>query len=340
MGLAELQPNTEYHSKFSTEMAPVTTYRPYRYAGNPIIDLVPGSFYASFVGDPCVVVDPNDASRLMMFMSAVETQGSFASTIGLFTAPVSDPYTWTPYGNVVTQTDVWEGVGVRLGSVFVDSGVFYMYYTGIALANASASIGTATSSDGITWTKSASNPVLTPTGQGRKDGTHVSEPAVLKDGSSWTMLYAYRGAFILPGFRAATSSDGITWTKYGSGDVFTAPQYAEFHQLFKTDGAYYLVYESGNDTNRYKIYMAIGAASTGPFIPIQANPILVGSDIVGTFDRYHVATGNLTFINGQWHLFYQGAGTTDQPYVDNDWRMGVAIFASRQSGCGGGNIGR
>lgn len=318
----------------SIAAAPIpTNYRPNRYSSSPIIPLAPGTFYAGFTGDYSVFVNPADSTQLLMYLTAAETQPSYNNTVGLMTASVSNPYSWTPYGNVLVASDVWESGGIRLGCVFYDSGTYYMYYTSLGNVGVEQSIGLATSTDGTTWTKHASNPILTPTGQGRNDGTHVSEAAVIKEGSSWTMLYSYRGAAILPGFRAATSSDGVTWTKVGSGDVLTTdPLYGEFHQVLKVDGIYYLLYEAGSSAKSYCLYMASSSAVTGPYTNFATNPIYEGSRVVGTFDRYHVATPSMTLINGQWHIFYQGGGTTDIPnYIDNTWPTGVAIFPLRSS---------
>jgi len=313
--------------------------RPFRYAGNPTITLPVGTWYSSQIYDFNVLVDPTDSTKLMMFCSGMAAPVAVGTqSIGLFRANVSDPYTWTEVGQVITPTESWENGLCRLGSVIYDSGTFYLFYSGDATGE---KIGVATSTDnGATFTKYASNPILTPTGQGRNDGDYVSEPAVIKEGSAWTMIYSYRnGATILPGFRYATSSDGFAWTKGGSGDVLTtAPLYGEFHQILKKDGLYYLVYEAGSTTVPYRIFMATSSVVTGPFVTTQASPILLESGVVGSFDRYHVATPCLAEISGRWLLFYSGAGDHDQPYGTNHWPGGMAEFAARPCGYSSRNL--
>jgi hypothetical protein len=312
--------------------------RPYRYAGNPTIPLVASSWYESQIYDFCVFVDPTDSTKLVMYCSGMASPvNSGVQSIGRFTATVADPYTWTNQGQVLTASvSGWDSDKVRLGSVVYDSGTWYMYYCN---ASGDQSIGLATSSNGTTFTKSASNPILTPTGQGRNDGTSVSEATVIKEGSSWTMIYGYRnGVTILPGYRYATSSDGVTWTKGGSGDILTtSPLYAEFHQLIKIDGLYYLIYETGSDTVPYHINGAVGPTAIGPFTQLALNPLLEKSDTPGSFDRYHVATASIFQVGGRWLMFYQGAQDHDQPYYTNSWPGGIAEFALRETGSGGGN---
>jgi hypothetical protein len=300
-----------------------------RYASNPIININGSAWYASQIFDFCVIPDHTDATKLIMYASGMASPVETGEiSIGKFTSTVANPYVWTEVGQVLTHgsSGAFDEKDVRLGSCFEDSGTYYIYYTGINNSFAAA-IGLATSTDSDTFSKSGSNPVLTPTGQGRNDGTHVSEAAVLKEGSSWTMVYSYRnGATVLPGYRYATASTATGWTKGGAGDILTCVSgfYCEFHHLFKVGSDYVIVYESGNTTNPFRLYMASASSPTSDFINSASNPILSESGGAGTWDRYHVATGRLNLIGNQWRLFYAGAGGHDQPYGTNTWSMGVA----------------
>jgi predicted GH43/DUF377 family glycosyl hydrolase len=53
-------------------------------------------------------------------------------------------------------------------------------------------IGTATSKDGVAWTKNESNPVLTPTMGSAYDSVYTSSQSVIRDGDVYRMYYAGR----------------------------------------------------------------------------------------------------------------------------------------------------
>lgn len=312
--------------------------RPARYSGNPIIEKSNAAWHAAQTFDHYIFVNPADEDELVMFLSgmALPTQDGVIS-IGLYTAPVSDPYTWTEWGQVLEPSGVgstFDEDHVRLDCVVWDGSEFKLYYTGIDPSGVNQ-IGLATSATAkATFTRYESNPILTADGNGRDDGTMVSQSAVLKEGSDWTMVYSYRdGATILPGYRYATSSDGISWTKGGTGDILTtAPLYGEWHQLIKINGLYYLIYEAGNTTTDFKIFAATSGLVTGPYRNIPQNPIFEKSGEAGTFDEFHVATAALFEINGVWHLVYQGAEDHSQPYGTNHWSTGMAIYGERPIG--------
>lgn len=70
----------------------------------------------------------------------------------------------------------------------------------------------------FTWTKHPDNPVLDLGPTGSWDDTHVSNPAVLFDGTNYKMWYGgHDGANWRIGY--ATSPDGLNWTKYEGNPV-------------------------------------------------------------------------------------------------------------------------
>lgn len=312
---------------------------PVRYASNPIISLAASTWYTSQIYDPNVLFDPSNSANLFMYVSGMASPVQTGEqSIGRFSGTVANPYSWSSPTQVLTKTGSgWEQKHVRLGCIFYDGGTYYNYYTGTDNSDVD-SIGLATSTDGTSFTRSGSNPILTADGQGRDDGTHVSQPWVVKEGSSWTMIYSYRNSALghpagtLPGYRYATSSDGVSWTKGGSGDVLTtSPLFGEQHQVVKINGLYYLIYEAGTDTfvtptRPFRIYAATSGVVTGPYTAVPQNPILAPSGVVGATDRYHVATPFAIEINGVWRLFYCGAPDHDQPYGTNTWPMCIADF--------------
>lgn len=297
-----------------------------------------GSWSEEQLYDFQVFVDPADATRVLCYASGMYAPANSTNLIiGRFHAPLSSNlHTWTDDGVVLGAGSGWDGIFVRLGSIFYDSGTYRMYYSG-RNAGGVTQVGLATSTDGLTFTRYAGNPILTPAGQGRNDGTHVEEAAVIKEGSSWTMIYMRFDVNASPSItslRYATSSDGLAWTKGGAGDLVNDdPLNVEFHQLIKFGASdYALVYESGNFTNSFRISVARATSVTGPYTSWAHNPLFTKSGVAGTFDRYHVATPFVAQLNGQWRLFYQGASDVDQPFNTNTWPGSIADINIDQFG--------
>ncbi len=110
---------------------------------------------------------------------------------GYATSP--DGKTWTENENkpVIPNggSSNWDYPRVQASSVVFKSGAFHLFYSGGSFYNWQE--GYATSSDGITWTKNASNPVL-PTGEGGAwDSKYTSFSSVIYDetNNTWKMWY-------------------------------------------------------------------------------------------------------------------------------------------------------
>lgn len=311
-----------------------------RYVSNPIIPLVGSTFYTSQLFDPSLIEDPLDSDYVLMYMSGMTSPVATGTiSIGLWRAAKSDPYTWSLIGQVLTPTGGsgdFDESHVRLSTVLYRSSnsKVYLFYEGIKADGSTCSVGVATSVDGgRTFTRFGSNPILTPTGQGRNDGTYVSQFSVLADADNdLSAIYSYRnGGTIMPALRYASSTDWTTWTKSGS-DVVSAPdgRYLEFHHYFKdpANGRYQIVGEWGSTITDYTIFSCHSASPSSGFT--APTTFFRKSGTVGTFDRYHVATPHVTnlFDDGLWHLIYQGAQDHDQPYGTNTWPLGIADYAA------------
>ena len=128
--------------------------------------------------------------------------------------------TWTcgNSGNALLPlggTGTWDANRIAYVSVLKEGATDYkMWYSGRdATYDGNWAIGYATSSDGVSWTKDGSNPVLTGGSFGAWDSHMVREPSVVNVGGTYHMWYT--GVSNWPYFHIghATSSDGITWTK-------------------------------------------------------------------------------------------------------------------------------
>lgn len=100
-----------------------------------------------------------------------------------------------------------------------DQGV-HLYYTGLRsrekAEESRLAIGLAESGDGMTWGKSAGNPVLARSMLSSKDWRGLGHPAVVReDDGSYTMFYVGHGADTVDRVMRATSADGERWERRG-----------------------------------------------------------------------------------------------------------------------------
>lgn len=108
---------------------------------------------------------------------------------------------------VLIASQAWESGSVIESTVILESGTFKMWY------RAAGGIGYATSSDGKTWTKYASNPVLANGG-----GETIELSWVMKISTTY-YLYAIKHTSLTNYYLYRwSSSDGITWNIDNSGN--------------------------------------------------------------------------------------------------------------------------
>ena len=106
-------------------------------------------------------------------------------------AESSDGISWvkSPQNPVMTVTaGEWDAVSVQDPHVLYD-GLYYMWYGGNEVDGYGQQVGYATSADGIQWTKSGANPVLTKGGVGEWDRNTASFPSVLVENGLFRMWY-------------------------------------------------------------------------------------------------------------------------------------------------------
>ena len=121
-------------------------------------------------------------------------------------AAAPSPVKWSKYASNPVMSPggsgSWEGVIIFPASIIDEGGgQLLLYYQGSD--GSTTRIGLATSGDGISWTKSAGNPLL-PGGS----------PAVIKDGGTSKMWYLGTGGVCL-----ATSADGRNFTNFSGNPV-------------------------------------------------------------------------------------------------------------------------
>ncbi|MHC4444725.1 MAG: hypothetical protein ACYTBZ_09895 [Planctomycetota bacterium] len=312
-----------------------------RYIGNPII-LHGGGWKDSQVMEPCIVDDPEDPNRLVMFFASMAAPVAHGvMSIGAATATKDNPYQWCEDANNPLMRPgaqgQWDDKWIRLDSVVPLGGTkFRIYYTGCGIGTGIQQIGTAVcTKQGKSWVfeRDEKNPILMPSG----DEKVVSQAAVINDGGRWYMHYSYRTATrTLPGIRLAVSDDGINFTKPGTEILSVGPEgtfdslYIEWHQFFKIDTEYVELYEAYNGKN-WSIGMACSKNPACKFTKSVMNPVFEKSGAAGSFDKVHVATPAVYRINGRWLLFYSGANLINShvhSYSYSNWDMGIAELRS------------
>jgi len=155
-----------------------------KYSGNPVLQLgPPGSWDASWIVCPCVI---SDTGSYKMWYTGIDDDDIYR--IGYATS--TDGITWTKYsGNPVLQPGPpgsWERL-ILCPDVVLDGTTYRMWYAGQA-PDETQRIGYATSPDGVSWTKSASNPVLSEGTPGSWE-IKVGHPGVLLEGNTYKMWY-------------------------------------------------------------------------------------------------------------------------------------------------------
>ena len=115
----------------------------------------------------------------------------------------------------------WDDFLIGSPAVVKVGATYYLFYEGQNSTNYLRAIGLATSTDGITWTKSASNPVLTEGTSGAWDAGGVRYPSIHHDGTTFRMYYQGRGTTGTK-IGLTTSADGVTWVKHASNPVISA----------------------------------------------------------------------------------------------------------------------
>ena len=249
------------------------------YLQNPILSRLDGYL------DPYGVVSPYvlyDGGKYKMWFTNAGAYG----TIGY--AESSDGYHWSRVNSQPVMsigTTGWDAGSISSGPVIIINGMYYMYYSGIPKGSTmdNAQGGLATSQDGIYWTK-RSIPVLAGA-SGWESSVIPSD--VIKIGNTYYMYYTARQ---YPTYKIglATSTDGISWTKYGS-PILSVTQPWEGYGIYNAtiiqdSGKYVMVYQ-----NSYDVATAFGRATSTDGInwtKDPANPIFTQSNTANHWINY------------------------------------------------------
>jgi hypothetical protein len=322
--------------------------------GEVIIQRSAASWESQQVQEPCILPNPKDPTRLVMFYSGVPATNRDVCFIGKAWAVKSDPFTWhQDEHNPVfgPGKSGWDSGNIRLDTVLYlpEEDAYYIYYSGTA-GSIQDRIGLAicpAGADGYsgigpkTIERAGTQPVLSPEPGAPYFEQMSSQGAVWREWDAhaqqwdWFMYYSYRGKDgILPGIRLATSRDGKIWTRHfnaqdprGMGQIFasTPGAYYEWHQVFKIDETYFLSIEVG--TSHGQRWRPVIAASTHPASDWAQMDVdaLLQTKWTGLYRDdtiYHVATPAFYPIDGKWYLYAQACPLPGNGnYIDGHWDL-------------------
>lgn len=190
-----------------------------KHPANPILAPgSPGAWDESQIESTRVI---KDGDLYKMWYTGIDEIGT--KRIGLATS--TDSISWTKhFSNPVLEVGgygAWDEEAVSGAHILKDGTTYKMWYTGED-RNGISRLGYATSVDGVTWTKHAGNPVLTPGVSGSWDDYGVLYPCVLRDGTIYRMWYFGKSNEWVDRIGYATSSDGVYWVKYPGNPVLSS----------------------------------------------------------------------------------------------------------------------
>ena len=263
------------------------------------------------LGPVCVIFD--DTTYHLWYSGHDGTH----ARIGYATSP--DGKTWTPYtSNPVLDVGVtgkWDSLWVGNPYVIYDGITYHMWYQGWNGTN--HRIGYATSTDKITWTRYAMNPVMSESLVGSWDDRGVGNPCIYFDGSIFHMWYYGWNVQSVGRIGYATSADGITWTKYDSNPVLNVGSMGSWDSLTVLapdvifDGAKYHMWYNG-ESAEWESRIGYATSDNGTTqTKFAGNPVLdVG--VSGEWDSKWAGFSRVLFnkADSLYKMWY-GGGTQD-----------------------------
>ncbi|MCX9009509.1 MAG: DUF2341 domain-containing protein, partial [Candidatus Methanoperedens sp.] len=225
---------------------------------------------------------------------------------------------------VISPVQPWEsgeGDKNRWGSIALVNGTYYIYFTNNT--HSLAAIGRATSTDLITWTRYANNPVIkNAIGPSLLKELNGTTP-VLYNGKYWMSTMASDGSVVQ--IRSAANIDSDTWViennaallpqagTWYSSKVFT-------NSFTKEGSTYYLVFQ-GYDGTYWRIGYATASAPGGPY---AVQGILLES--TQPWEGNATIDPELRKFGDTYYIFYTG-GVPPVPY-NNSYATSTSLTGS------------
>ena len=291
-----------------------------RHPSNPVYQSSASAWNFAGIGDPSVIYDSDDGVYKMWTSGGgvVPPDPSVIVRTQYLTSP--DGVTWTESAvNPVLFEGAggsdWDRGGVETVMVLKDGGQYYLWYGGYEVREdppLTLQIGLATSSDGINWSKSLANPVLSPGTSGEWDEGWVESPSVVKVGSTFHMLYS--GVNLVSEYRIglATSPDGVTWTKHPSNPGLSPEPANSWENAFVYapsilhDGAEFKMWYVGLNATTFLSEVRIGMAASPDGVTWTRSPdnFVLGLGPSGAWDEAGAFVPSVILRGGEYMMWY------------------------------------
>ena len=222
----------------------------------------------------------------------------------------------------------WDEWAVMSMSVVRVGDTFHLYYEGGASGVADLQVGHATSTDGLTWVKDPTNPVLRPGAPGEWDDGATWDPFVLHEDGVFKMWYGGERA----GHRDfqcgyAISMEGTRFEKRGKISDFPVGDIGDMHIVHDREaGRYFMYYWDRRFELARRLFRAESPTETD-FDFAEAVPIRIDGAEAG--HRYtHVLK-----LGDTWHMYYGYERKGRMGYAASDDGLS---WTARNTDLGGG----
>ena len=281
-----------------------------RASETPYIPRVPGTFFSVLVANPAVT---EFGGETFFFFRGQDETG--ADQIGLWKTPtrVADGIAWQtqvpqPVIPVSNDPDAPDQSYILDPAVVVSGDSLFVYYTGkTAGAETFSTVSLAISTDGETFDKLETNPVL---------ADAIAPEVVLRDGTFY-LFYQRLHPDRYWEVYVATSSDGVHFDVDNERRVFGPSREAgtfDAHsvatvRILEEDGVSYMTYAA---CRRYLDYPeSIGLARSRDLVTWErypGNPIFERG-APGTWDEGALWFAEVQKVGGRYLMWYEGTGT-------------------------------
>jgi predicted GH43/DUF377 family glycosyl hydrolase len=208
-----------------------------------------------------------------------------------------------------TGQDTWDHQIRERGYILREEDGYHLWYTGYNTARGSQmSLGYATSTDGIVWTRYGDRPIF--------DRTWTEDMMVVKHDGTYYMFAEGEGDIA----HMLTSTDKVTWTEHGSLKVFQttgeplSPGPYGTPTVYIKDGIWHLFYERNDEG----IWLAT-SSDLEEWHNVQDTPVLKKGP--EPYDMYGVALNQVLKHGDFYYAYYHGTPTEDW----SEWNMNVAV---------------